>query len=519
MYRTFKAFLLILVLVESAQADWFRYAWPSDRAVRGAVLYVPLWSSNETSVITNRIPADSVGTNGVVEIWTNTHPAFILEVTNQMWGVIEFGSPPPGEIDNASRTNAILEIREIQQHEVFRSIRERLEFIFYQLNPYSFQITPPHLYQNYYYRNQRDNLVAAKSILSQLEVNEVDPLVLRYFISNTNADLAGLAPSEITTYTPISLAVAAGAPSNFWYWTNYRDLDGGGVKYTTYTTNTMVIWDGTTNAMATVTNIDMWGWPHILSGSNGAVVTVVATNFNILEGFDSSHYTYKMFPAIMRKLGRVYGGTPTMIGGARTGGCSLNSSTYAEVVDCWPAYSDEYTWQDSMDCNPGSSSAWATRWVELTFCDTKTTWECFGFHVIENKSRGVDFVYATNATTSLSVSSKLTTTFSVDLYGAAQIFSDFNFDSLGSPYATTNTLYRLAYASNINPATTTNVTLSVALDDVDLLATTPSCVAATPANVNNASEQCCETLSKGYSASSPFIVYRPRFEFGNYVPQ
>jgi len=269
--------------------------WPSEDHFRDHTITASLWAVSEVVV-----------TNGSTNVFlTNIRP---YKVT-------------------ANHTNMDLTLRtkDIRGLDGYLSCLER----WYALDGANTEANYPGTRPRWY-RWERANLVAAKGFLKPRVSSFVDR---RTAVSNQWDNAA-----DITMWTVTGLCAYVSAPTNYFEWTPWRQLNGAGTNlprvvdcsWTITTTNTSVI----TQAV-----IDVWGGSRTISGTNGQVVTLPATNVNILSGFGVLDYTWKWYDEIINELvWTLHTASPTNVdyyGPTDDARCFRNCSTalYTEAAE------------------------------------------------------------------------------------------------------------------------------------------------------------------------------------------
>jgi len=192
--------------------------------------------------------------------------------------------------------------------------------------------------------------------------------------------------------TATGLCATVGAPTNWFEYTPFRDLDGVGVGKENVITSRWTI--ATTSIVAvTITVTDSWGNSQTISGTNTEVVVSTATNGNIEAGFTHLDYGWLHVTSLFSKV--VWFGVRGQIG------LAVNSN--------WV----EYTSNESTTTN--------------TWSDTKTLAEnALGATATNSYSPVDDFIIYTEGRLSYQAG---IFTHETRLLGAGDRFVDFNTNS------------------------------------------------------------------------------------------
>ena len=154
-----------------------------------------------------------------------------------------------------------------------------------------------------FYRDERQNLVNAKTLLADSGSDTLVPKFVDFYKMDTNGTFdtyfSTSSVRSLPTLDITNVLNAVGAPSNYFEYTPYRQLGGGGIGYGTLVTQTVTLVSPNTSG---VTVVDWGGTEHTVSGTNGQVITLVSTNTDILDGYTTIDYGWKYFKPIVTNL-------------------------------------------------------------------------------------------------------------------------------------------------------------------------------------------------------------------------
>jgi hypothetical protein len=203
-------------------------------------------------------------------------------------------------------TNVVLNAKETRAWDCFAALHER--YLAAGGNTTNFwEVALPYTLAEgsfTYYQLWRDERIALRAIKDALRTTEIDGymghglLANFYYPTPTNGT-----PTNWTAYTEATLAAAAGVPTNFFDYTPHRAADGSWTHYLRVMTNTFVLCQGT-NATHIATNslVDSAGIEFMAVGTNGLVITRVATNINQQAGVSLGAYGWDGLRRVFGKL-------------------------------------------------------------------------------------------------------------------------------------------------------------------------------------------------------------------------
>jgi len=200
------------------------------------------------------------------------------------------------------QTNLFMDAKDLRAWECYQAIDERWDLLNWDQPPIASDVT-----RMKFYREERANVIAAKESLRAVGSGDI---FAEKFLNLSDADASGYFDTffsnntgaiSLPTWTLSNLLVAAGAPTNFFDYTPYRQLEGRGfgIAHTVTGTFTIAAAEG-----ATVTNdvVDWGGNSHSITGTNSQVFTFIVTNANILDGYSTLDYGWKHMTNIINRL-------------------------------------------------------------------------------------------------------------------------------------------------------------------------------------------------------------------------
>ena len=322
-------------------AGWNQHAWPSTNKVRIAAtnylqvtnIYAKFWQMNVSvtnSTITGSgsdtilgwssnkwvyTDADSmwaavgVGTNTATNWFSLTNTTeYLTEIELDNTNLLSFSNTNYStntylipyanytsqvteiqqDIGVGVRTNMTLNVKEIRAWDVSRALEERRG-----INNDPAQAHPK------YYRYERENIVNFKTYIT-------DDMSVGVWINTnfvTNGTFIGYleGAGAFPTHTIEELLNSVSAPSNYFEYTPWRQLNGSGIGYGHIMTSSFTIAASGTNVV-TNTVIDYCGDAHTISGTNDQVTNIVCTNINVAAGFTQLDYGWKYIDSIINEL-------------------------------------------------------------------------------------------------------------------------------------------------------------------------------------------------------------------------
>lgn len=213
-------------------------------------------------------------------------------------------------VRSAGAVNLKLETRDVWGWEVYRALRERWEAVYSTALP-TFTGSVNSGFWNTrrptFYRDTRQNLVKAKNALEVIvALGWVDTNVLSVDVDVSSDLNANTGAVPVLAYT--DMLIRASCPTNWGDYTPWRSLGGGTGALTRVETGS---WSFAVAGTSTVD--DACGYAHTVAHTAGQVVVWACTNSQIQEGFDSSDYGYKHFPALAGQLAVTYRDAATEI--------------------------------------------------------------------------------------------------------------------------------------------------------------------------------------------------------------
>jgi hypothetical protein len=317
MWTVCKAVLAGLLVCAAAVADvftnyslygWSSPSWPSadSNALRGAIVKMPAF-----------VVAD--GVNGGTNIWTSdvdwignsrsgtSFWSFIPVVPNSAgyegaysWLYVASNHPAAFGFNTKDR----------RAYEMWIALLERAAcvpgFRFDDGSPSGKECDD---FVPWFYRFDHRNLETYKAVIASLLPSYADvtvatnPLLPAALVESADgvsmgdgAPFAGRIPVTdgigdlIPRWTEASWCAAHGAPSNWLHYTPWRQLEGLGTNGLGRVTASYVRVVTTNSGVATMPFVDVWGEPGLVSGTNGQMVLVIVTNYNIVDGFTHLDY-------------------------------------------------------------------------------------------------------------------------------------------------------------------------------------------------------------------------------------
>lgn len=213
-----------------------------------------------------------------------------------------------------------------------------------------------------FYRFERDNLINIKGWLRR--IIELDVFVDRGNI-NASGNWHGAGSIQILNVTNCLNNV--GLPTNWFEYTPWRELNGCGVGKGTLITSLHTIATSSTNVV-TNTVWDAWGDQQDIVGTNGQVVSVVATNLNILPGFTHLDYGWAGMTSVVAQITHTKHTVSTQ--GSSIDWISTtptNDPPQSLYIDCnWSGYGGTIAvpnWSDAtnlLEVTPQINQEWST---------------------------------------------------------------------------------------------------------------------------------------------------------------
>ena len=204
-----------------------------------------------------------------------------------------------------------------------------------------------------FYRDERNNLVGFKHFLksSYTPGNPYWPdpyltTIVDYRKATNDSfdtyfstpDTNGNYPTSFPMLSQTGILSLVGAPTNYFDYTPYRQLNGAGLGIGHIVTSKFTI---VTSGTGTVDR-NVWDYDgnyHAITGTNGQEFSVVVTNDNVLEGFTTLDYGWKYFNSFVDHL----------IWTKRSPGIGEGSFTSLGVTN-WYSYWDMFcdTWAEAV---------------------------------------------------------------------------------------------------------------------------------------------------------------------------
>lgn len=153
-----------------------------------------------------------------------------------------------------------------------------------------------------FYRSERANLVDAKEMIKgAIDIGKFADRSTW----NASSNWHGLASIPILTAT--GALINAGMPTNWFEYTPWRELNGCGIGKGTIVTgwHTMALGSLATNYLSGVftnTVTDSWGVSQAVTGTNGQLVAVIATNRNVMTGYTHLDYGWRDVTNLIREM-------------------------------------------------------------------------------------------------------------------------------------------------------------------------------------------------------------------------
>jgi hypothetical protein len=237
---------------------------------------------------------------------------------------------------SGSVTNLTLSGKDLRSLDVYLACRERWQAGADQspvrTNAYDFAYTnKPH-----FYRDERANLVQAKTFIEAEIPRWVDTVALP---TNMAVRAAMLDTNDLViNWTVEGLLESIQAPTNYFAFTPYRALGGSVWAPGRYVTNSWHLPAGTNVVY------DYVGAEHTIILSVASNVTLVATNDLVLAGYSESDYGWAPVPLIFAALTERIGslstgdGSPWLAYGSTNEIASTNWTDFVDLIDAdWGA--------------------------------------------------------------------------------------------------------------------------------------------------------------------------------------
>lgn len=427
--RALLATYTLLVCSLSAVAGWNTNAWPSPTHWRGVSVTSTAVVGVVESVVDYRTPDGSeypgYNANGYYAeygnidlIWpftlvTNSYTTHVssayaaiytnrIQSTNYYWSLASIDTDPRtldstntfeedigytiGGVDvtgtwvrttTGYKTNLLMDVKDLWSWDAQLAVVERWQSLD-DANTNTYDLTAavkPH-----WYRSQRTNLLEFKEWIADNCGSFVNTSIASNPASWLNANVDRIdwtgTGDLLPVFAPTSLAVSVGAPTNYFDFTPWRNLNGGGVGVGRLVTNTWVCPAGT-NVIE-----DYCGNIYTVICSQVSNVVKVCTNASVEVGRTELDYGWKYIPDLIASLttleqvtlrGADYGQTWIVSAGDIATGTNL-ADVCANHQSSWPG-TRATVMQHNFEGGGGDVSTDLGAWVDIWWDSGSSLWK------------------------------------------------------------------------------------------------------------------------------------------------